>query len=131
MSFDPHELLFRLKQSTFRARFHLDLQSRAYLQEKGLDTVMAHAADFIRDRLAPAHPLNDGKLTPMRGHPVFIAQHATGSCCRSCLQKWQHMSKNQPLTEDQQATIIAVIRAWIEQDTQGNVPDSPAQGSLF
>ena len=61
---------------------------REYLDRKGLDVVLAHAADFIEKRLAPAYPTNDGKQTPMRKHPVFVAQHATATCCRGCLEKW-------------------------------------------
>ncbi len=24
----------------------------------------------------------------MKGHPVFVAQHATATCCRECIRKW-------------------------------------------
>lgn len=82
------DLWKRLSQSKFRSSFTLKANDRHYVLEKGMDTVRSHATDFVRDRLAPAEPKNDGKQTPMRGHPVFIAQHATGTCCRSCLEKW-------------------------------------------
>ena len=45
----------------------------------------------IIKRIAPKEPLNDGKQTPMKGHPVFIAQHATATCCRECTRKWHKM----------------------------------------
>ena len=83
---DP--LFARLARSTFRSRFHLGTKERQYCWDKGAETIDKHAADFIAARLAPAHPVNDGKQTPMRGHPVFIAQHATATCCRGCLAKW-------------------------------------------
>lgn len=92
---------------------------------------MEHGAAFIAERLAPAHPPRDGKQTPMRGHPVFIAQHATGSCCRSCLSKWQGMASGKALTAEQQAQILLVLRRWIERDFGRRVPESPAQGALF
>ena len=72
------ELFVRLSQSNFRSRFALKAKDKAYIQEKGWNTIRQHAADFIRKRLAPAFIPNDGQQTPMRGHPVFIAQHATG-----------------------------------------------------
>lgn len=92
---------------------------------------MEHGAAFIRDRLAPAYPAQDGKQTPMRGHPVFIAQHATGACCRSCLAKWHGIVAGRPLTADEQQSILATLRAWIIQDMGSNVPRAPAQGALF
>ena len=87
------DLWKRLSQSKFRSSFTLKANDRHYVLEKGMDTVRSHATDFVRDRLAPAEPKNDGKQTPMRGHPVFIAQHATGTCCRSCLEKWHHIPR--------------------------------------
>ncbi|GEB41980.1 hypothetical protein GCM10007872_09710 [Gluconobacter sphaericus NBRC 12467] len=67
----------------------------------------------------------------MRGHPVFIAQHATGACCRSCLSKWHGMAPGRALTPEQQAQILLVLRSWIERDFGRTIPKSPAQGALF
>ena len=78
------QMLVRLSRSNFRSRFHLKAQDKQYIHEKGWNTIADHAADFVSKRLAPAEPKNDGKQTPMRGHPVFIAQHATACCCRGC-----------------------------------------------
>ncbi len=75
----------KLSRSPFRSRFHLRETDRTYITQKGIDTIRHHAHDFIRLRLAPAYIPNDGKQTPMRGHPVFIAQHACACCCRACL----------------------------------------------
>jgi len=80
-----NRLFVRLERSALRRRFHLKNADYAYIQSKGIDVVMRHAEDFVRTRLAAAEPRNDGKQTPMRGHPVFTAQHATGTCCRGCL----------------------------------------------
>lgn len=83
----PIENLFaRLQRSTFRSRFRLGVKERQYCYDKGAEVIDQHAADFIASRLAPAQIPNDGKQTPMRGHPVFIAQHATATCCRGCLE---------------------------------------------
>ena len=110
---DYAAVLQRLARSDFRSRFRLDAQSLAYIQEKGTDTIRRHAADFIAARLAPAEPENDGRQTPMRGHPVFIAQHATATCCRGCLEKWHHIPHGTALTAAQQAWIVGLIMAWI------------------
>ena len=110
------EALNRLKKSPFRAKFHLDAKAKSYVREKGMDVIKAHAEDFIRDRLAPAYPKNDGKQTPMRGHPVFVAQHACACCCRGCLNKWYKVPLGQELTDAQQEKIVNLIMAWIEKE---------------
>ncbi len=77
--------LTALKKFEFRSRFKLTYMDRLYIHTKGIDTIRPHTVDFITTRLAPANPKNDGKQTPMKGHPAFIAQHATATCCRGCL----------------------------------------------
>ncbi len=108
------QLFNALKQSTFRTGFKLNAKDSAYLKEKGLSKVLDHAEDFVGKRLAPEKIVNDGKQTPMRGHPVFVAQHATATCCRGCLQKWHHIQTDRPLTLDEQAYIVAIIERWLQ-----------------
>ncbi|WP_245653919.1 DUF4186 domain-containing protein [Novosphingobium rosa] len=109
------DLVFsRLAQSRFRSRFKLGSKEREYLEQRGLDTVLDHARDFIVKRLAPAIPKNDGKQTPMRGHPIFITQHATATCCRGCLAKWYGIPAGHELTQQQQEHIVAAIRRWLQ-----------------
>ena len=109
------DLVFtRLADSKFRSRFRLGEKERAYVADRGLPTVLDHARDFIARRLAPAEPLNDGRQTPMRGHPVFTAQHATATCCRSCLQKWHGIAAGRPLTSAEQEHAVGAIQRWIE-----------------
>ena len=108
------EIFAALARSPFRRRFHLRGKELEYLRSKGLPVILEHAADFIAKRLAPAFPLNDGKQTPMRHHPVFIAQHATATCCRGCLQKWHQIPKGRPLERDEKRYVVEVIRRWLE-----------------
>ena len=109
------QALARLQGSAFRASFHLSEKDRRYIAEKGMDTIRRHAADFVRTRLAPAVIPNDGRQTPMRGHPVFAAQHACACCCRGCLNKWYHVPRGRELTEDEQERIVKLLMAWIER----------------
>ena len=83
---------------------------------KGADTIMRHATEIIARRLAPATIPNDGKQTPMRGHPVFVAQHATACCCRGCLSKWHHIPSGRELTTGEQQYIVSVLMAWIKRE---------------
>ena len=107
----------RLSRSAFRSRFHLSEKDKDYVRNRGIDTIESHAMDFITKRLAPAEIANDGRQTPMRGHPVFIAQHATGCCCRSCLEKWHHITKGHELTDAEKEYIVSVIMRWIRIET--------------
>lgn len=108
------ESLFeRLSESKFRSGFRLGKKEIQYAEEKGRDTIRLHAQEFVRKRLAPAEIANDGRQTPMRGHPVFLAQHATGTCCRGCLYKWHRIEKGRELSEEEQAYIVSVICEWI------------------
>ena len=112
---DLDSLFERLKRSPFRSRFTLRGKELLYLREKGIDTIMEHARAFIDERLAPADPPNDGKQTPTRNHPVFIAQHATASCCRKCLMKWHGIpSSGRALTDGEKGYVLSLLRRWME-----------------
>ncbi len=112
------EALEHLQKSTFRAKFHLSAKERAYAEEKGPEVIRQHAQDFVRQRLAPAEIPNDGRQTPMRGHPVFVAQHACACCCRGCFEKWYHIPRGIPLTEEQQEGVVRLLMAWIRREMQ-------------
>ena len=98
---DMDEVFERHQRSPFRRRFRLRDAERDYLDHKGLGVVLEHGRDFIEKRLAPASPANDGKQTPMRNHPVFVAEHATATCCRGCLEKWHAIPKGRELSVEE------------------------------
>ena len=112
------QLFERLDNSKFRSSFHLKQKDIDYINEKGLDTIRQHAKDFIAKREAPAYIANDGKQTPMRGHPVFIAQHATATCCRECIRKWHKMQPGKELSQVQQDYLVDVIMTWIQKEME-------------
>lgn len=107
------DLFAALGRSQFRRSFQLRGKDLAYLQDKGLQIVLSHAEDFIAKRLAPAIINNDGKQTPFRGHPVFVAQHATACCCRGCLHKWHHIPPGYELSDDEKAYVMSVLERWL------------------
>lgn len=108
--------LEKLNMSKFRSSFHLNEKDKEYVRSKDMNVIRSPAADFIRTRLAPAVIPNDGKQTPMRGRPVFKAQHACACCCRGCLNKWYKVPKNKELSESQQKKIVNLLMAWIEKE---------------
>lgn len=115
------EALEKLSKSKFRSSFHLKEKDIEYINKVGIEKIRQHAKDFINTRLAPKYIPNDGKQTPMKGHPVFIAQHACGCCCRGCLNKWYRVNKSTILTETQQEKIVNLLMAWIEKEYNSKI----------
>lgn len=114
---DIEVLLDSLSKSRFRGSFHLNKKMKDYVKEKGLDKIKRDTYDIINKRISPAKIANDGKQTPMREvHPTFIAQHATGTCCRGCLEKIHHIPKGRALTGEEVDYIVNVIMKWIERE---------------
>ena len=116
------EVFAALQKSSFRKGFRLRAKELAYLQQRGLPQVMGHAADLIAKRLKPADIPNDGKQTPFRGHPGFIAQHATACCCRHCLEKWHRIPRGRTLSEEEQAYVLKVLERWLENEMRVTQP---------
>ena len=112
------EILEKLEKSKFRSSFKLTKKYKDYVRQKGKAEIRRHAEDFIARRLAPAVIENDGKQTPMRNHPIFIAQHATACCCRQCLYKWHGIRPGTELTPEQQKDIVDLLMAWIEKQME-------------
>jgi hypothetical protein len=112
---DVQDVLSRLRRSPFRSGIRLQKKELEYLRNKGMEEVLQHAADFIQKRLASANPANDGKQTPWHNHPAFVAQHATATCCRGCLEKWHQIPSGRELTAEEQAYIVEVIGRWLSQ----------------
>jgi len=107
--------LSRLQKSKFRMRFKLNEDDLSYIERVGLEKIKQHAFDFIQKRLAPQNPPNDGKQTPFKGHPVFKAQHATATCCRSCLKKWHAISDDKPLAQEEIEFVVSLLMEWIKR----------------
>jgi len=110
--------LLSLKRSAFRSGFRLSTKDLSYLHDKGIDTIRRHAFDFITTRIAPAFPENDGKQTPMKNHPVFIAQHATATCCRNCIFKWHRIPKGRVLKNPEIDFIVNLVVGWIDHQAR-------------
>ena len=108
------EKLEALAKSKFRSSFKLRQKDKDYVLAKGIDTIREHAVKFVNNRWVNKL-LNDGKQTPMRGHPVFIAQHATATCCRGCIEKWYRISQERALKIDEIEFIIEIIMEWIKR----------------
>jgi hypothetical protein len=133
------ELFAALERSSFRRKFHLGERERAYLARHGLDQVVEHGREFITARLAPARPTADGRQTPLAGHPIFVGQHATATCCRGCLSKWHGIERLRGLEPAEIDYVLGVLRYWLLLESERAVAiaaeapahDGPRQRDLF
>ena len=107
--------LLELSNSKFRNSFHLRKYMIKYIDEKGMDKILEHAYDFVNQKLVILKD-NDGKQTPMKGHPVFIAMHACACCCRGCLEKWHDIPKNKKLSNNEINYIVTILMEWIKKE---------------
>jgi hypothetical protein len=113
------DLFLALSRSRFRAKFHLRDRELRMLQEKGIDVIMQQARELLTTRLFPAQIANDGKQTPWRGHPAFVAQHATATCCRGCLAKWHGIPRGKMLDAQEIEHVLATLRRWLLNQPTG------------
>ena len=119
MNNNINHLLDQLSKTKFRGSFHLNEKMKNYVKEKGIDKIEKDAYEIITKRLALANPSNDGKQTPMKQvHPVFIAQHATGTCCRGCLERIHHIKKGKVLNDNEINYVITLVKTWILRETK-------------
>lgn len=107
------DLFAALARSEFRSRFRLRGSELSYLCSRGLAEVLGHAERFVAERLAPAAPANDGRQTPYGKHPVFVAQHATATCCRGCLARWHAIPRGRELTDADRRHVLTVLERWL------------------
>ena len=111
--------LYSLSKSRFRSSFHLNKKMKEYVKEKGINKIREDAYFFINSRISMKEPKNDGKQTPMKQvHPVFIAQHACGCCCRGCISKWHNIEKGKELTDSEIDYLVSLIIKWIENEVK-------------
>ncbi len=114
--------LERLKKSSFRKGFHLGKKEFEIIERRGIDTISKDCRFFIRTRLSEPgkHGFRDGRQTPWKGHPVFIAQHATATCCRGCLRKWYKIEERDPLSPRELDFIERLIMSWINMEKKSD-----------
>lgn len=114
-------MLYKLSMSKFRSSFKLKDKDIEYINKVGINKIVEHCYDIINKRLRPKVIVNDGKQTPTKSHPVFIAQHATATCCRGCLYKWYKIEKNVELSDLQVKYIVNIIMKWILKQYENKV----------
>ena len=105
----------KLRKSKFRSSFKLSEKDKEYVRKKSLKTIEQHTKDFLNQRIK-IKPKNDTKQTPFKGHPTFIAQHATATCCRKCIQNWYKIPKEKVLSDSEINYFKDIIMSWIKEE---------------
>lgn len=114
-------ILNKLSKSKFRSSFHLRKYMIKYIKDKGMDTIREHTVSFVNQKLSIYNPNNDGKQTPMKNHPSFIAMHACACCCRGCIGKWHKIPKTRNLNDKEKEYIVNLLMAWIDKEYHMNL----------
>ena len=122
MNKDIDKFLNSIGNSKFRGSFHLNKKMKEYVFFKGMDEIKHHAYEIVTSRLAPSDIKNDGKQTPMKQvHPIFIAQHATGCCCRGCIERIHRIPKCKELSKEEIDYIVSILIRYIENECSKEV----------
>lgn len=60
----------------------------------------------------------DGRQTPVDENLIHWAQHATGTCCRVCLDQWHGIGPEETITEENYYYLADVIMGYIKAKIQ-------------
>lgn len=97
--------------------FHRPVDDTAmrHAQRKGRDQLKDAARDRLRKYLAVAEPPRDGRQTPLEGNAIFYAQHATATCCRTCLEYWHDIPRGRPLTDAEYNYCVSLVDLFLDE----------------
>lgn len=97
--------------------FHrpFDETTMRHAQRKGRILLKEAARDRLRKYLAPAQPPRDGRQTPFEGNAIYYAQHATATCCRTCLEYWHDIPKERPLSPKEFEYCAILVDLFLDQ----------------
>ncbi|WP_220669707.1 DUF4186 family protein [Paraburkholderia fungorum] len=100
----------------------IDEKATLHARRKGRTALIASVRRRVETSVGRATPYRDGQQTPMEGNVLYYAQHATASCCRTCIEYWHGIPKGRELTHDE----IGYLTALIIQFLNRRIPDLPA-----
>ena len=115
---DVHYTFAALKNEMIRHHFfHKEIDDRAvrHAQRKGRILLKEAARHRLAKYLTPAQPPRDGRQTPFEGNAIFYAQHATATCCRTCLDYWHDIPKGRDLTAEEQDYCAGLVDCYLDE----------------
>jgi len=114
---DVEHTFSELKREYIRhALWHkpIDLKAELHARRKGKVLLRDAAKKRIQSSVGKAQPFRDGQQTPMEGNILFYAQHATASCCRTCMEYWHAIPKGRELTDNEANYFTALVMHYVE-----------------
>jgi uncharacterized protein DUF4186 len=126
---DVEHTFTELRLELIRHHFwHVDIddQARDHALRKGRAALLGSVANRIAKSVGVENPYRDGQQTPFQGNVIYYAQHATASCCRTCIEYWHGIEKGRPLTSDEQDYLIQLVTLYID-DRLPELPDGPTE----
>ncbi|OUR96731.1 hypothetical protein A9Q84_10345 [Halobacteriovorax marinus] len=102
----------RLKRSSVCSKFVLKDHEWDYLANRGLDAILLEGRTLLIKRFSQVDKSHSCKNEPLRHHPIFVALHGTGACCRRSLSKWHGIPKDIELKEKDIFFILLILKEW-------------------
>jgi hypothetical protein len=126
---DVDHTFSELRHEFIRHHFwHVEIDEKAknHALRKGRIALISSIPTRIANSVAAELPYRDGRQTPFRDNVLHYAQHATASCCRTCIEYWHNIPKGRPLTEPEQEYLGSLMARYIE-DRLPDLPDGPTR----
>ncbi|RZJ48871.1 MAG: DUF4186 family protein [Chryseobacterium sp.] len=79
--------------------------------KKGIDAIKNDTIKRLTKYIGIPNPFRDG-ITPYEGNIIHYGQHATGSCCRTCIEFWHGIPKGRSLTANEVSYLSNLISAY-------------------
>ncbi len=104
--------------------------AKNYGIRKGRIALLDGTAVFVRKRVGPPKDAFDGRRvpwphkTPEKMNPYFNAQHATATCCRTCIETWYGIAPEQSLSNQAITFFAALINQFVIERFP-ELPDYP------
>ncbi|WP_372655987.1 DUF4186 family protein [Halobacteriovorax sp.] len=127
------DIFRRLGCSKVCCKFKLKDEQWEYLAKRGFDTILLEGRSLIVKIFNEDSLSHSCKVAPVQTHPIYIALHATGTCCRSSLEKWHKIPKSKELKEKDIFYILLVVKEWIIRQEKPShlIKSEKSQLSLF
>jgi hypothetical protein len=130
---DADHTFGELRLELIRHHFwHLEIDeaARNHALRKGRIALGVALAKRLASSVGPEVPFRDGRQTPMSGNVIYYAQHATASCCRTCIEYWHGIQKGRPLTAEELIYLTDLATMFIAERLP-DLPDGPSKVPLL
>lgn len=115
------QTLFHLAKTKYRRQYVLSPKLKEYCRQTGMEKLRRKAFEIVREKVSSPYYKGEGRQTPLDGHPIYIAMHATGTCCRTCLEVWHSIVSGRRLTEKDIIYIVDTIMEWIKRQLEYHI----------